>query len=298
MWDCNGTAAQNWTIESDGTIRINGSCMDITGAGTANGTLVELWTCNGGANQQWLPVNGMLVNPVSGRCLDDPGFTTTNGTQLEDRDCNGGSNQQSCTSVSGICRMHTIGPGVLAQLAHQVLDGLPDDFPGLRQVDAEQAVAVFHHPAVDHDGVHISPLGLEGDVAVGIEQREHYWRGVVLDQHDVCLAGRPAGCRSRSRGRAPWPRRGWPSRRRARPAGGSWSPCPDCQGACRCSRDRSAPRVVRMAENRSPLHHTPPGLNQQTPKCILAQLPMSGSPLPGAHSLVDSGAPSPVPIQW
>ena len=94
MWDCNGTAAQNWTIETDGTIRINGSCADITGAATANGTLVELWTCNGGANQQWLPVNGMLVNPVSGRCLDDPGFTTTNGTQLDIWDCNGGSNQQ------------------------------------------------------------------------------------------------------------------------------------------------------------------------------------------------------------
>jgi hypothetical protein len=25
----------------------------VTGAGTANGTLVELWTCNGGSNQQW-----------------------------------------------------------------------------------------------------------------------------------------------------------------------------------------------------------------------------------------------------
>jgi Glycosyl hydrolase family 59/Ricin-type beta-trefoil lectin domain/Glycosyl hydrolase family 59 central domain/Concanavalin A-like lectin/glucanases superfamily len=94
MYDCNGTAAQNWTIETDGTIRINGSCMDITGAGTANGTLVELWTCNGGANQQWLPVNGMLVNPVSGRCLDDPSFNTANGTQLDIWDCNGGSNQQ------------------------------------------------------------------------------------------------------------------------------------------------------------------------------------------------------------
>jgi hypothetical protein len=94
MYDCNGSAAQNWTIETDGTIRINGSCMDITGAGTANGTLVELWTCNGGANQQWLPVNGMLVNPVSGRCLDDTGFNTANGTQLEIWDCNGGSNQQ------------------------------------------------------------------------------------------------------------------------------------------------------------------------------------------------------------
>ncbi len=94
MWDCNGTASQNWTMSSDGTMRINGKCMDITGAGIANGTLVELWDCNGGANQRWLPVNGTLVNPISGRCLDDPAFNTANGTQLDIWDCNGGSNQR------------------------------------------------------------------------------------------------------------------------------------------------------------------------------------------------------------
>ena len=27
--------------------------MDITGANYSNGTLIEWWTCNGGANQQW-----------------------------------------------------------------------------------------------------------------------------------------------------------------------------------------------------------------------------------------------------
>jgi hypothetical protein len=25
----------------------------VTGASTASGALVELWTCNGGSNQQW-----------------------------------------------------------------------------------------------------------------------------------------------------------------------------------------------------------------------------------------------------
>jgi Glycosyl hydrolase family 59/Ricin-type beta-trefoil lectin domain/Concanavalin A-like lectin/glucanases superfamily len=94
MWDCNGGAAQNWTVPGGGTIRINGGCMDITGASTANGALVELWTCNGGANQQWQAVNGTLVNPASGKCLDDPGSNTANGTQLEIWTCNGGANQQ------------------------------------------------------------------------------------------------------------------------------------------------------------------------------------------------------------
>ena len=51
---CDGnTAAQNWTIDSNGTLTIAGGCMDITGAKSANGTLIELWTCNGGANQHW-----------------------------------------------------------------------------------------------------------------------------------------------------------------------------------------------------------------------------------------------------
>ena len=54
MWDCDcNTAAQNWTVNSNGTLTIARGCMDITGANSANGTLIELWTCNGGANQQW-----------------------------------------------------------------------------------------------------------------------------------------------------------------------------------------------------------------------------------------------------
>jgi len=94
MWDCDGnTAAQNWTVNSNGTLTIDGGCMDITGAKTANGTLIEWWTCNGGANQQWQASNGELVNPASGKCLDDPGFNTANGTQLVLWTCNGGSNQ-------------------------------------------------------------------------------------------------------------------------------------------------------------------------------------------------------------
>jgi hypothetical protein len=95
MWDCDGNAAaQNWTVNSNGTLTIDGGCMDITSANYSNGTLVELWTCNGGGNQQWQATNGELVNPASGKCLDDPNFNTANGTQLILWSCNGGSNQQ------------------------------------------------------------------------------------------------------------------------------------------------------------------------------------------------------------
>ena len=95
IWDCDGnTSAQNWTVNSNGTLTIAGGCMDITGAKYTNGTLIELWTCNGGANQQWTASNGEIVNPHSGMCLDDPASNTTNGTQLILYTCNGGANQK------------------------------------------------------------------------------------------------------------------------------------------------------------------------------------------------------------
>jgi hypothetical protein len=95
IWDCNGNAAaQNWTVNSNGTLTIAGGCLDITGANFSNGTLLELWTCNGGSNQQWQATNGQLVNPASGKCLDDPNSNTANGTQLILWTCNGGANQQ------------------------------------------------------------------------------------------------------------------------------------------------------------------------------------------------------------
>lgn len=75
-------------------LRALGKCLDATGGGTANGTKIEMWDCNGGSNQQWQAYDGGYRNPVSGRCLDDPGASTTDGTQLVLWDCNGGANQK------------------------------------------------------------------------------------------------------------------------------------------------------------------------------------------------------------
>ena len=91
---CNGSAAQQWSAPSDGTLRALGKCLDATGRGTANGTRIGIWDCNGGSNQQWQSYAGGYRNPASGRCLDDPESSTADGTQLVLWDCNGGANQQ------------------------------------------------------------------------------------------------------------------------------------------------------------------------------------------------------------
>ncbi|MGC9665371.1 RICIN domain-containing protein [Planosporangium sp. 12N6] len=55
IWDCNGGANQQWTINANGTITgvQSGLCLDVNGNATANGTTVILWTCTAAANQRW-----------------------------------------------------------------------------------------------------------------------------------------------------------------------------------------------------------------------------------------------------
>ena len=97
LYDCNGTAAQQWAIGDDGTLHALGKCLDVASGGTADGSTVQLYTCNGTAAQQWRwsDSNGAsLVNPQSGKCLDDPDSSAANGTRLEIWTCHDpGSNQ-------------------------------------------------------------------------------------------------------------------------------------------------------------------------------------------------------------
>jgi glucosylceramidase len=95
LFDCNGTAAQRWTVAADGSLQALGKCMDIASGGTANGAAVQLFDCNGTGAQKWTATAAHdLVNPASGRCLDATGVSSANGTRLQIWDCSGGTNQK------------------------------------------------------------------------------------------------------------------------------------------------------------------------------------------------------------
>ncbi|MFC1417980.1 ThuA domain-containing protein [Streptacidiphilus cavernicola] len=95
LYDCNGTAAQSWTVGTDGTLKALGKCMDVTGASTANGAQVQLYDCNGTAAQSWShQSNGELVNTGSGKCLDATGPSSANLTRLQIWTCADSANQQ------------------------------------------------------------------------------------------------------------------------------------------------------------------------------------------------------------
>ncbi|MET8782223.1 MULTISPECIES: family 16 glycosylhydrolase [unclassified Streptomyces] len=95
LYDCNGTAAQKWTVGSDGTVRALGKCLDVVGNGTADGSKVQLWDCTGGPNQKWT-VSGArdIVNPQANKCLDVTDNNSANGTRLQIWSCSGGANQK------------------------------------------------------------------------------------------------------------------------------------------------------------------------------------------------------------
>jgi hypothetical protein len=73
------------------TLRSLGKCM--TAAGTADGSAVQLSTCTGSAAQTWtVGANGSLT--TSGKCLDANGAGTADGTRLILWTCHGGTNQR------------------------------------------------------------------------------------------------------------------------------------------------------------------------------------------------------------
>lgn len=94
LYDCNGTAAQNWTRPGDGTVMAVGKCMDVQGGNSADGTTVDLYTCNGTASQQWTYNQQTGQLQAFGKCLDTSGSGTTNGTALVIEPCNSSSASQ------------------------------------------------------------------------------------------------------------------------------------------------------------------------------------------------------------
>ena len=109
LWNCQSYAIdQHWTHNSDDSLSTLGRCLDIDGDGTAVGTKVELWDCNGVGGQKWVQQsNGSLLNPQSGLCLDDPSDNTANGTVLQIYTCNGTAAQVFSVNGGGMID----GPG-------------------------------------------------------------------------------------------------------------------------------------------------------------------------------------------
>ncbi|QQQ74027.1 ThuA domain-containing protein [Saccharothrix sp. 6-C] len=82
---------------------LGGKCVDVSNAGTADGTKIQLWTCNGTNAQQWtLPGDGTVR--ALGKCLDVRSGGTANGTLTQLWTCNGSGAQQWAAQSGGALR--------------------------------------------------------------------------------------------------------------------------------------------------------------------------------------------------
>ncbi|WP_214411888.1 endo-1,4-beta-xylanase [Sphaerisporangium fuscum] len=94
----------------------SGRCLDVPNASTTDGTQVQLWDCNGQANQQWTPTSAGELRVYGDKCLDAAG--TGNGVKVQIYGCWGGDNQKwrvnsdgSIVGVqSGLC-LDAVGTG-------------------------------------------------------------------------------------------------------------------------------------------------------------------------------------------
>ncbi|MER6511783.1 ThuA domain-containing protein [Nonomuraea sp. NPDC001636] len=74
------------------TVKALGKCLDVAGASGADGTKVQIWTCNGTGAQKWTAEGGALK--ALGKCLD-----ATDPAQLVVRTCDGGAAQRFATAT-------------------------------------------------------------------------------------------------------------------------------------------------------------------------------------------------------
>ena len=86
-WKCSpGASSQQWTGYSDGTLRINSRCLDVTGPGA--GAKVQVAACTGAASQKWeigqVSYNdfGPITNAGTGTVLSYPRGSIAHGTPL------------------------------------------------------------------------------------------------------------------------------------------------------------------------------------------------------------------------
>jgi hypothetical protein len=107
-----------WIGDAPTTIGVTGKsglCLDAAGGGTANGTVVQIYTCNGSAGQQWR-VEGddkglHLRNVKSLKCLDVAGNNSANGTKIQLLTCSSSPAQTWEYNVRAATPLKNVGTG-------------------------------------------------------------------------------------------------------------------------------------------------------------------------------------------
>lgn len=96
LWQCLPVDSQRWTLQSDGTLRVQGACLTPTDGRGEDGTPLEVAACGTGPEQRFRydPADRAIIAEASGKCLDVSDFSTQNGAVLQLWSCAGSANQR------------------------------------------------------------------------------------------------------------------------------------------------------------------------------------------------------------
>ncbi|GLZ60292.1 PQQ-dependent sugar dehydrogenase [Micromonospora sp. NBRC 107095] len=87
---------------------LGGKCLDVRGAATADGTQIQIYTCNGSAAQTWAVTANSTIKSL-GKCLDVSGAGTADGTKIQLWTCNGTAAQNWAAQADGTLRNPSSG---------------------------------------------------------------------------------------------------------------------------------------------------------------------------------------------
>ncbi|CCH20640.1 ThuA domain-containing protein [Micromonospora lupini] len=84
-----------------------GKCLDVRSGATADGTQIQIYTCNGSTAQTWT-VSGSTIKAL-GKCLDVSGGASADGTKIQLWTCNGSGAQNWAAQSDGSLRNTSSG---------------------------------------------------------------------------------------------------------------------------------------------------------------------------------------------
>jgi hypothetical protein len=120
-WSAGGLG---WIDDSPVTIEVpgaKGNCLDVAGGKEANGTPVQIYTCNNGAAQQWTLEGSeddlYLRNVGSMKCLDVAGNKSANGTKIQISDCYKSKGQSWKVDVRATAPLKSVTTGKCLDLS-------------------------------------------------------------------------------------------------------------------------------------------------------------------------------------
>ncbi|MFC4022105.1 ThuA domain-containing protein [Micromonospora sp. GCM10011542] len=82
---------------------LGGKCLDVRASGTADGTQIQIYTCNGSGAQTWTVTPNSTIKAL-GKCLDVSGSGTADGTKIQLWTCNGTGAQNWAAQADGSLR--------------------------------------------------------------------------------------------------------------------------------------------------------------------------------------------------